>query len=303
MPRTPFTVTPATASTASPITATWKVDRRLKRRETFGFEINVVPAGSDGAPAAGYGCATSARVAPRVVQKGRVLRAVFRPGAGLSSYERFPTWCPGTARILLFRYYTEPGLGIGSTQRFLGLRTIPVAVVPGETVPLTPTQAQITLLPGSTITASAPGRPDRSTPVTGVLRGALNGPFTPNRDIAAGGFRGSVSFASFAPDPLCPGTAPPLVTDAIGGSRLDVLTGGEVRLSLNLNGAASQLFGCGPAGGLVGATTLALNGSVGPSGLIRQSLTGGAPGIVLPGGTQGGLAADLLVKIDLPGRG
>lgn len=303
VPRTRFTVTPATASTASPITATWKVDRRLKRRETFGFQLTVVPTGSDGAPASGYRCATGARVAPRAVKKGRVLRATFRPGAGLNSYDRFPTWCPGTARILLFRYYTAPGLGYGSSERFLGIRTIPIAVVPGETVPFTPTPVKVTLLPGSTITASAPGRPDRSTPVTGVLRGALSGPFTPNRDIVAEGFTGSVSLASFAPDPLCPGTAPPQVTEAIGGSRLDVLARGEVRLALNLNGAASQVFGCGPPGPPAGATTLPLSGTVGPKGLLEQSLTGAVSGIVLPGGTQGGLAASLVLNIDLSGRG
>lgn len=306
VPHTPFKVTPAPASTSSPITATWKVDRRLKRGEKFGFELTVIPTGGDGSPSAGYDCATEARVAPRVVRKGRVLRATFRPGVGLPGEltPRYRTWCPGTAGIVLFRYLAPLGPGWGSTtERFLGKRTIPVGLSPGETVPYTATGVKVTLLPGSTVTASAPGRPDRATPVSGVMRGAIRGPFAPNRDVIVEGFMGALQFASFAPDPLCPGTAPPASTDVVGGSRLDILAKGEVRFSLNIGGATSQVFGCGPAGPLVGATTFPLSGTVGPKGLLEQPLAGDVPGIVLPDGTQGGLAARLLVNIDLSGRG
>ena len=39
VPSTPFTVEPTIAGTSTAITATWNVDRRLKRGERFGFEI------------------------------------------------------------------------------------------------------------------------------------------------------------------------------------------------------------------------------------------------------------------------
>lgn len=302
VPRTPFTVTPAAPSISSPITAAWKVDRTPKRGETFGFELMIVPPKGVPIPA---NCATGARVKARAVRKGRVLRLTFRPGAGMPWLTPRPkVWCTGTAGIILFRYLAPIGPGFSPPERFLGKRTVPIVAAPGEMlVPDTSarTPIKITLLPGSTITASAPGRPDRSTPVAGVLRGATTGLFTPNRDINTDGFLGAVQLASFAPDPLCPGTAPPATTEVVGGSRFDVTTKGAVRFDLNLAGSASQLFGCGPAGAPAGATSFPLTGTVGPKGLLEQSLTGSVPGIVLPGGTQGGLAANLLVAVDLSG--
>ena len=43
---------------------------------------------------------------------------------------------------------------------------------------------------------------------------------------------------------------------------------GDATFALTLNGAPSQLFGCGPAGPLTGATTFPLAGHVGPNGLL-----------------------------------
>ena len=46
-----------------------------------------------------------------------------------------------------------------------------------------------------------------------------------------------------------------------------------------------------------------LTGALGPKGLTEARLTSNVAGIELPGGSQGGLAADLLVNVDLSGRG
>lgn len=309
VPRTPFNVTPATASTSSPITASWKVDRRLKRGESFGFELSIVPAGTDGTTWGdfhGYNCTTNFTMRGRVVRKGGTLRVTFRPGGGrhkgIALEESWPTWCPGTARIQLVRYPFEDNTSI---SRMLGLRKVPITLAPGETIPFPQPAVKVTLLAGSTITATAAGRPDRSTPVTGVLRGILDVPIAPvtHQDVKVSGLAGALKPASFAPDPLCPGTTPPATFD-VSGSRLDAAVRGPVTFALNLNGAPSQIFGCGPPGALAGTTSLKLTGTydLRTTGLGSMTLAGSAPGFALPDGTQGGLAASLVVNVDLSGR-
>ena len=76
---------------------------------------------------------------------------------------------------------------------------------------------------------------------------------------------------------------------------------GDVTWNLTLNGAPSQLFGCGPAGALSGTTTLPLSGHVGPKSLSELGVAGNVGGIALPTGSQGGLAANLVLNVDLSG--
>ena len=109
--------------------------------------------------------------------------------------------------------------------------------------------------------------------------------------------------AVFPPDPLCPDTPPPGTFDAIPPSQMVLKASGDGTLSLTLNGAPSQLFGCGPGGALSGTTTLPFSGHVGPKGLLELGLTGNVTGIALPGGSQGGLAASLVLNVDLSGKG
>lgn len=310
VPRPSFSVSPATASTSSPITATWKVDRGLKRGQRFGFEVYVIAPPSFVLPDArhdsadnfaGYRCAWLSRTRGRVVRKGRTLRLTFRPSGGLD--ERWPTWCPGTARIDLVRY---PIAGDYSTTETLAQRTLPITLAPGESVPFERLPVKVSLLSGSTVTATAAGRPDRSTPVTGVLRGTLDAPIAPvvRRDVRVAGLTGSLRPASFAPDPLCPEATPPATFDVSSGSRLDVQFGGPAAFALNVNGAPSQVFGCGPPGALAGTTPLKLTGTFDfrTTGLGSIALTGSTPGFDLPGGSRGGLAANLVVNVDLSGR-
>lgn len=309
VPRPAFSVSPATASTSSPITATWKVDRGLKRGQRFGFEVYVVAPPSFALPTArhdsadnfaGYHCAWLSRTNGRVVRKGRTLRLTFRPNGGRD--ERWPTWCPGTARIDLVRY---PIAGNSSATETLAQRTLPITLAPGESVPFERLPVKVSLLAGSSVTAAAPGRPDRSTPVTGVLRGTLDAPIAPvvRRDVRVAGLTGTLRPASFAADPLCPDATPPATFD-VAGSRLDVEFGGPAAFTLNINGAPSQVFGCGPPGALAGTTSLKLTGTFDfrTTALGSIALTGSTPGFDLPGGTRGGLAANLVVNVDLSGR-
>ena len=137
------------------------------------------------------------------------------------------------------------------------------------------------------------------------------GRFKPNTELGIEQIRGSLTpldaalaQAVFPPDPLCPDTAPPGKFDAIPASSTLLLTAsGDATLNLTLSGAASQLFGCGPAGALNGTTTLPLTGHVGPNGLLDLSVGGSVTGIGLPNGSQGGLAARLVLNVDLSGQG
>ena len=108
---------------------------------------------------------------------------------------------------------------------------------------------------------------------------------------------------AFPSDPLCPDAGPPATFDAASSSQLLLKASGDAAFNLVLNGAASQLFGCGPAGTLTGTTTLPLSGRVGPTGLLELGVAGNVGGIALPGGSQGGLAASLAMNVDLSGRG
>lgn len=315
VPRPSFSVSPATASTSSPITATWKVDRALKRGQRFGFELYTVAPDSLAVPNsrdnsaddfAGYDCAWEDTMRGRVVRKGGTLRVTLRPGTGYherKGWDRsWPRWCPGTARIQLVRY---PIAGDTSTTETLGLRTLPITLAPGESIPFERLPVKVSLLAGSTVTTTAAGRPDRSTPVTGVLRGTLDAPIAPvvRRDVRVAGVTGTLKPASFAPDPLCPEATPPATFD-VAGSRLDVEFGGPAALALNINGAPSQIFGCGPPGALTGTTSLKLTGTFDfrTTALGSIALTGSTPGFDLPGGSRGGLAANLVVNVDVSGR-
>ena len=309
VPNTPFSVTPATASTSSPITVTWKVDRALKRGQRFGFELYTVAPNATGNAAddfAGYNCTWEFSMRGRVVPKGRTLRVTMRPGTGYHErmgWDRvWHTWCPGTARIQLVRY---PLADDTSTTEMLGLRTLPITLAPGETIPFDQRSAKVSLLAGSTLTATAAGRPDRSTPVTGVLRGSLEAPIAPvtRQDVHVIGLAGALKPASFAPDPLCPDTSPPARFD-VSGARFDASVKGPVTLALNLGGTASQIFGCGPPGAPTGTTSLKLTGTYDPraTGLGSMALTGSVPDIQLPGGSTGGLSASLNVNVDVSGR-
>jgi len=133
----------------------------------------------------------------------------------------------------------------------------------------------------------------------------LDAPIAPvaREDVHVAGLAGTFKPASFAPDPLCPEASPPATFD-VSGSRLDASVKGPVTFALNINGAASQVFGCGPPGALAGTTSLTLTGNydVRATGLGSMALTGSRPDISLPGGSQGGLAANLLVNVDVSGR-
>lgn len=296
-PKPSLKVAPAMPGVKTPITVVLK-GRNLRPGRAqdgavpyFGAVLHIDSNSSDGR------CAYTVTVALRR-SSGGTYRATLKPRAAGPGYSR---WCDGRASIEIRRY--GPGALL---SRVLARRVFPVGA--GK-VPLPPSAEQLgvpvkmTVLPGSTITASAPGRPDRSSPVTGTFRGSIPGRFNPNTDVTTNFTTGAIVPTAFPADPLCPGTTAPASFDLGATSPQTLFASGEASTTLNLNGAASQLFGCGPAGPLTGTTTIPLSGRVGPKGLLELNLIGSVGGIPLPGGSTGGLAANLTVNVDLSGQG
>ena len=97
---------------------------------------------------------------------------------------------------------------------------------------------------------------------------------------------GAVIPASFAATRCVPAYA----ADDLGvapGTRLDGAGRGARHPRLSLNGAPSQIFGCGPPGALAGTTALTLAGTAGaPNGLGATPVSGAAPGSHFPMGRR-----------------
>jgi len=295
-PRPVLKITPAKPTIKTSITVSLKAPKLKKRGVHYGAAMVI---GNLSGP-------TCSGIVPPVALH-RTRRGAFTatltpqkadPGA--------PQWCDGTAELTVRRY--GPG-GLFSSP--LARRRFPVGTGKGDVSPVADVPVKITVLGGSTLTASAAGRADRSAQLSGVLRGTIPGQFKPNTDIQVGGISGSLTplagglaQAVFPPDPLCPDTPPPGTFDAVpASSQMALLASGDATFSLTLNGAPSQLFGCGPGGALSGTTTLPLSGHVGPKGLLELGLTGNVTSIALPSGSQGGLAASLVLNVDLSGLG
>jgi len=180
--------------------------------------------------------------------------------------------------------------------------------------------ATVTLLPGSTLTASVtevpvrPAGPEhlrRSTPLSGTLRAKGTGGFGPRVDLIDVPFRGSIAPSSFARDPLCPAAAPPPRFDLVAPSQMEFSITGAAGWNLVIKGGGSQLFGCGPAGPLTGTTNILLRGRridtatmfrrgrTEPRELKRLSFTGSVSGITLPDGAIGQLTANIVARVSL----
>lgn len=295
-PKSALKVAPAKPGVKTPITVAFKGPKLKPGRPYYGAVLTI-ESSDEGR------CAYTVKVALRRTA-GRSYTATLKPRKAEPAYSR---WCDGPAFIEVRRY--GPG---EVTSPILARRAFPVGtgkkLPPAEDLGV-PTK--ITFLGGSTLTATAAGRPDRSAQLTGVLRGTIPPGFKPNTDVKVEQISGSLTplgaalaQAVFPPDPLCPDTKPPGTFDAVpASSTLLLLANGDAYFNLTVNGAASQLFGCGPAGPLTGTTTLPLSGHVGPKGLLELSVAGAVTGIPLPAGSQGGLAASAAMNVDLSGKG
>ena len=290
-PRPVLKFVPAKPTVKTPITVSFKAPKIKRSRVYYGTVLRI---GSVSGPECS---GLFPRVALRAA-RGGTFTATLKPRNGDPGA---PRWCNGVAQLEVRRY--GPG---GLYSPILARRTFPVGTGQPDpaypAAPVTEVPVKMTVLAGSTITASAPGRPDRSSPVTGTFRGSIPGVFQPNTDVPTNFTTGGLVPSAFPADPLCPGTTAPASFDLAATSPQTLFASGDASTTLILNGAPSQLFGCGPAGPPTGTTTIPLSGHVGPKGLLELPLTGSVSGIPLPGGSTGGLAANLTVNIDLSGK-
>jgi len=279
-------VVPAGATLTSAITVTWK-GKKPRRGATYAAEVFISNRDD-------LACSTDAPEAAMRATKSGYTVTVKAPSAWGAQQ-----WCPGKGHVRIWRN------GPGRLSAIVARGAFTVAVGPGQTAPgpPPPVPVKITLLGGSTLTASAPGRPDRSGQLTGTLRGGIPSRFKPNTDIVVSNFSGALTPFLFGADPLCPGVTPPTSIDSVASSQMTLLASGQAQLNLVLSDAPSQVFGCGPAGAPTGTTTIPLAGKVGPDGLLKLNITGSVGAIDLPGGSQGGLAANLVLNVDLSGKG
>jgi len=290
-----ITVTPRSPTLRQSVTITLAAPK-LKLGKHYEASFGVDDVG--GRVCLGGGAGAMGRTSKGTFRLKLTVRPANVPGG------RATTWCPGPATVRIIR--RGPG---GLYTGTLATRKLTFRIGTGETMPPADpgVPVKITLLGGSTLTATAAGRPDRSAQLTGVLRGTIPGGARPNTDVPVEQISGSLApQAVFPPDPLCPDTPPPGTFDVVpASSQMLLKADGDATLNLTLNGAASQLFGCGPSGSLSGTTMLPLSGQVArPGGLtVPLPVAGNVGAISLPNGSQGGLAANLLLNVDLSGAG
>ena len=299
-PNSALKVSPAKPGVKTPITLSFRVPKlapKLRESKMYYGALLRVDSNSAYAPDP---CITDFPVVAFRAVRGGTFTATLNPRTAIDPKLR--RWCNGVGRVEVRRYGPWPW-----TTRVLATRHFVVGTGMAHLGPAPPVQdlgvpVKMTVLAGSTITASAPGRPDRSSPVAGTFRGWIPGMFHPNTDVGVDYTTGGLVPTAFPADPLCPGTTAPASFDLAATSHQTLAASGQGNTTLILNGGPSQLFGCGPAGPLTGTTTIPLSGHVGPKGLLELSLTGSVSDIPLPGGSTGGLAANLTVNIDLSGK-
>lgn len=157
----------------------------------------------------------------------------------------------------------------------------------------------MSVLGESSVTVTAPGRPDRTAPLAGSLRGTIPAMIKPGTDPVIGGLTGALWAPRVAPDPLCAGEryAPEWPTAASpAASSLTLRQDGTATLSLAVAVDPLSIAGCAtPAA--PGSTTLTLNGRSGDGGLGHLVLDGSVGGIPIAAGVTGTAAVHLVVAV------
>lgn len=283
-PRVTFDVRPAAPRLASSITVTVKAPK-----PRFGTLYRVLLERST--PSKSVCVSTRDPVEMRRLPDGRFTATLRpKPDTGLDMPPP-KVWCPGPATLRFERY------GPGTLRTDLATRKIRFTrgAREAEPPPIPAHEVSVTVLPGSTLTAWAPGRPDRSTPITGTLLGRFRNGDPDARLTTTTQIAGSLALPSLAPDPLCPGSTPPASVEVESSSGLIIRGDAGAWLTLVLRTSPVQLFGCATPGGPAGTTTLTAAGG-GPGMYNRMSMIGVVGDVALPGGSQGGITANLLVQ-------
>lgn len=243
------------------------------------------------------GCSGGYSVRLTAVSKGRRVTVRFNPrdGRAVGLDRTVPRrFCAGVANAVISH--------VGAANRLVVLARKKFQITPVGGPETFGTPARITVLDGSTITVKAPGRPDRSNALGGLVRGFIAGPFRPYTNIDVGTLSGGFWLRSLQVDSICSGSG--IVTDypvvPAAASQLLLKASGEATFTLALKPDAASLAGCASAG--AGPTALTLTGKTTADGLVKLPLTGSISGVTIGPGALATLTFNLLLNVDLSGR-
>lgn len=199
-------------------------------------------------------------------------------------------FCRMTNDVIVGRV-TPDGVFTRVAKRRLTFQPGPTDPIPGQaTTPL-----RLSFGGTSSITVTAPGRPGRTLPVSGVLRGTVPGKATFGADTQGTLTGGALQLSEVVPDPLCAGDRyqPEFPLSSGSSSTLVSLASGEVKLQLSLAADPLSLAACAtPAA--PGVTTITLTGQRSKTDQFQPfALTGSVPGVPIGPGVTGTVTLNL----------
>lgn len=291
-----LTVTPARPSATSALRVTVVAPAKVAAGDRFRVTVSV--------PQNGVCASLKQRLITHAVRAGSRVVLTFAPNADGT----FAGWCAGRASVAFERDTT----GYDAWRTLVRAR-ITIKRAPGFDPAPFGTKVLVNVLPPSTATVTAPGRPTRVLGLGGGIDGFINGKFVLNTDYRVdlgdlGGITGlnsspvsgnALVVSSLVTDPLCSApaiqTLAPVTTAA--GSSLTFPQNGHVTGKLVLGADPTTLAGCsGPA---TGTTTLDLSGDLGITKLADLTLNATVPGVPVGGGVTGSVAIALHLKINI----
>jgi hypothetical protein len=282
-----LTVSPAQPTTTDSLNVSFTAGK-LARDQRYDVSLSIGASSSN--------CIATQSIRVKGIRRpGRRVAVVLSPiGVSTSGSARY---CPGRATVVVSR------VNVDAKAVTLAKRTVTVAADddPGVKTPDTP--VRVDLLDGSALLVQAPGRPDRTLPLGGVLRGVIPGKFKPNTDIELRSLAGTLWLRTLTPDALCAGSsyATELGVPASAPATLALKKVGDASLALTVAVAPTALAGC--ASPPAGTTPLAFSGKVGPLGLTRLGLSAAPAAVTIADGVTATVTATLFVRVDLSGRG
>lgn len=275
-------ITPAHPKADQPITVSFRADGRLPRDRRYRVEIW---AGAPNSRCIRLGDAVLLRERP---PRGRIVRAQVFPYRQGATVNR---WCAGRAEAQLRTVDVDGRVSPAPIRRSFTIAKD--AHYPADAD--IGTDLDITVLDGSAITVTAPGRPDRTLPLGGSITGLIPGKFVLNSTWHAQLRGGSLAMRSLVTDPLCAGTAYHLVSPLGSGSTATFETDGRVSAALVLAADPVSLAGC--AGAATGATTLQLSGALGERKLADLTLAGSLAGVPIATGVAATMTVTLRLSV------
>ncbi len=257
------------------------------------------PSGESGVCTNGYAVRTHG-----VARRGQRISVTFDPldrrgwpGTSLLRPVQ-PRFCPSAGPVIINRIDAEDHRVIAGTRSFRIIKDKAYPVSEPLGIPV-----KITVLDGSAITVQATGRPDRTFGVGGIVRGEIPGTFQPNSDISVVSMAGDFFLRTFQADAICAGTVSTYLPLPTGGpSNLMLKTSGDGIWTLALAVDPLSLAGC-PAPAAPATTTVTLTGHVTPVGLLKLPLSGSVTGVPIATGVTATVTVNLLLNVDLSGKG